>query len=136
MELSHSSPRSLACVFSKTSFASNRETLDYLLGVSVFYERSAVFLFRSSFFVFMKNCGVNPELAGERDFIKAASLLGVSADARSSISGGLCYEKRSVDYRTDKGVYAVTEPKGQVCRDQDDRYGQNETDPLVSVQKC
>jgi len=77
MELSHSSPRSLACVFSKTSFASNRETLDYLLGVSVFYERSAVFLFRSSFFVFMKNCGVNPELAGERDFIKAASLLGL-----------------------------------------------------------
>lgn len=47
------------------------------MGVSVFYERSAVFLFRSSFFVFMKNCGVNPELAGERDFIKAASLLGL-----------------------------------------------------------
>ena len=75
MKMSFSSQRSLACIFSKPSFSSNRETLDYLLGASVFFERSGAFLFSTAFFVFLRNSGVNPELAGERNFIKSVPLL-------------------------------------------------------------
>ncbi len=79
MELSDCHPdsasRSLACVFSKTTLPDNREELDYLLGVSVFYHKSAAFVFRPAFFVFLKHSATVPEKAGERNFIKSVPLL-------------------------------------------------------------
>ncbi len=45
------------------------------MGASVFFERSGAFLFSTAFFVFLRNSGVNPELAGERNFIKSVPLL-------------------------------------------------------------
>jgi sulfur relay (sulfurtransferase) DsrF/TusC family protein len=100
-----SSERSLACVFSKTALSDNREELDYLLGVSVFYHKSAAFVFRTAFYVFLKKPALVPEKAGERNFIKSVPLLELLEITAIFM---MAEELKEAGYRDDDFIIPVT----------------------------
>ncbi len=100
-----SSGKSLACVFSKTALPDNREELDYLLGASVFYHKSAAFVFRPAFYVFLKNSALVPEKTGERNFIKSVPLLELLEITAIYI---MAQELTEAGYRTDDFTIPVT----------------------------
>ena len=100
-----SSERSLACVFSKTALPDNREALDYLLGVSVFYHKGAAFVFRPAFYVFLKKPALVPEKAGERNFIKTVPLLELLEITAIFM---MAEELKEAGYRDDDFIIPVT----------------------------